>query len=316
MLTLGPMDIEQLRSPLPDIQNTRTEGSIELGLEWVGMSQIEIPVQFVLRDGQAMTLAARAEAGVNLIDPKARGIHMSRLYRAVMNELSAKPLGFDLLESLVENFLQTHESLSTEADLRVSFQALLSRQSLKSDLRGFRSYPAEFRVTKRAGKRRRFLKVEVTYSSTCPQSAALARQLVAQDFSKAFSLETAETGSVKAWLESPAGMAATPHAQRSTAKIEVELETHTSFNLEHLVDLLEEVLATPVQTVVKREDEQEFARRNGTHLMFCEDAARKIKTALLSEPAIVDFEGELRHLESLHPHDAVARIRGRGALLS
>jgi GTP cyclohydrolase I len=310
------MDIEQARAPMPDIQKARTEGSIEMGLEWVGMSQIETPVQFVLSNGQTMTLAARAEAGVNLIDPQARGIHMSRLYRAVMNELSVKPLSFDLLESLVENFLQTHESLSNEADLRVNFQALLSRQSLKSELRGFRSYPAEFRVTKRAGKLRRFLKVEITYSSTCPQSAALARQLVAQDFSEAFTLETAPTGTVKSWLESPAGMAATPHAQRSTAKIEVELHSGSSYGLERLVDLIEDVLATPVQTVVKREDEQEFARRNGTHLMFCEDAARKIKKALWNEPAFVDFDGELRHLESLHPHDAVARIRGRGALLS
>ena len=301
---------------MPDIQKARTEDSIEMGLEWVGMSEIETPVQFVLSNGQTMTLAARAEAGVNLIDPKARGIHMSRLYRAVMDELSSKPLSFDLLESLVENFLQTHESLSSEADLRVNFQALLSRQSLKSELRGFRSYPAEFRVTKRAGQIRRFLKVEVTYSSTCPQSAALARQLVAQDFTQVFNGATAETSQIKTWLESPAGMAATPHAQRSTAKIQVELQPRTSFSLERLVDLIEDVLATPVQTVVKREDEQEFARRNGTHLMFCEDAARKIKKALWSEPGFVDFDGELRHLESLHPHDAVARIRGRGSLLS
>ncbi len=300
---------------LPDIQKARTETSIETSLEWVGMSRIETPIRFVTQGGELLTLAARANAGVNLVDAKARGIHMSRLYRAVVDEFSSKPLSFDLMESLVENFLQSHSGLSTEAELRVEFEALLSRQSLKSGLQGFRSYPVEMGVSKRSGLIRRFLEVQVLYSSTCPQSAALARQLVAQDFAQKFSSEIASTGDVRTWLESPAGMAATPHAQRSSARIRVELQSRSPYSLEKLLDLIEEVLATPVQTVVKREDEQEFARRNGTHLMFCEDAARKIKKALWNEPAIVDFEGELRHVESLHPHDAVARIRGRGTLL-
>lgn len=309
------MDIENARPSMPDIQKARTDGSLEMSLEWVGMSEIQTPVKFVTAEGHALSLAARAEAGVNLVDAQARGIHMSRLYRAVVDELSSKPLSFDLLENLVENFLQTHAGLSTEADLRVEFEALLSRKSLKSGLRGFRSYPIELRVTKRSGLIRRFLKIEVTYSSTCPQSAALARQLVAQDFSQRFSSNIAGTDEVKAWLESPAGMAATPHAQRSAAKIQVEIQSRAQFSIEKLVDLVEEVLGTPVQTVVKREDEQEFARRNGTNLMFCEDAARKIKKALWNESALVDFSGEVRHLESLHPHDAVARIRGRGSFL-
>jgi GTP cyclohydrolase I len=57
---------------------------------------------------------------------------------------------------------------------------------------------------------------------------------------------------------------------------------------------------------VKREDEQEFALRNGQNPMFCEDAARKVKRALNGMPAIVDFWLRVEHQESLHAHDAVA----------
>jgi len=65
-------------------------------------------------------------------------------------------------------------------------------------------------------------------------------------------------------------------------------------------------LGTPVQTAVKREDEQAFALANGGNLMFCEDAARRIQHALDTDDRIADFHVRLEHQESLHPHDAVA----------
>ena len=75
--------------------------------------------------------------------------------------------------------------------------------------------------------------------------------------------------------------------------------------LRDLINLLEDELKTPVQAAVKREDEQEFARLNGQNLMFCEDAARKIKTTLESKE-FSDYFLQINHYESLHAHDAVA----------
>ena len=297
---------------LPDIQSAHAEKGRELALEWVGMSRIETPVRLEI-GGQLMTLAAKVEAGVNLIDVEARGIHMSRLYRSIMDLLPTTALSFSLLRQLVENFLESHKTLSNEAEVSVQFDALLTRSSLKSGLQGYRTYPVEMRVAKRAGVLKNILRTEIIYASTCPQSAALARALVADDFAHAFVNEKSETAEIRTWLESEAGMKATPHAQRSIARLEVEVGADSKFSFVELIDLIEDELATPVQAVVKREDEQEFARRNGTHLMFCEDAARKVKKALLDEAEVLYFDGEFRHLESLHPHDAVARIRHRRA---
>ncbi|HEV7491116.1 MAG TPA: GTP cyclohydrolase, FolE2/MptA family, partial [Rhodanobacteraceae bacterium] len=73
-----------------------------------------------------------------------------------------------------------------------------------------------------------------------------------------------------------------------------------------VIDLIESALKTPVQTAVKREDEQAFALANGQNLMFCEDAARRIQRALDMDERIADFHVRATHHESLHPHDAVA----------
>ena len=80
-----------------------------------------------------------------------------------------------------------------------------------------------------------------------------------------------------------------------------------------LVDAVESALGTPVQTAVKREDEQAFAEANAANLMFCEDAARRVAAALACDARIERYDVAVAHFESLHPHDAVARVAGRNA---
>jgi len=90
------------------------------------------------------------------------------------------------------------------------------------------------------------------------------------------------------------------------ARLRVRLADNASFNLIQLIDQAEQALGTPVQTAVKREDEQAFARANGANLMFCEDAARRLQKALDADASLSDFHIRVEHQESLHPHDAVA----------
>ena len=77
-----------------------------------------------------------------------------------------------------------------------------------------------------------------------------------------------------------------------------------------LVDAIESALGTPVQTAVKREDEQAFAALNAANLMFCEDAARRVAAALRADVRVEAFDATVSHFESLHAHDAVARVSG------
>ena len=102
-------------------------------------------------------------------------------------------------------------------------------------------------------------------------------------------------------------MRATPHSQRSTASIHVRLDAAiATLPFTVLIDCAEAALGTPVQTAVKRIDEQAFARRNGENPMFCEDAARRLQAAFDVAPGVRDFHLRVAHHESLHAHDAVA----------
>jgi GTP cyclohydrolase IB len=126
----------------------------------------------------------------------------------------------------------------------------------------------------------------------------------AADFAAAAALDR---DAVLAWLGTEQGICATPHAQRSTADVRVRLApSFAGLPLVELIDLVESALATPVQAAVKREDEQAFARLNGEHPMFCEDAARRIQAALGDDARVADFRVRVAHHESLHAHDAVA----------
>src|SRR5690606_7674027 len=173
-------------------------------------------------------------------------------------------------------------------------------------------YPVEIEATLADGQLHLVLQVAVQYSSTCPASAALSRQLIADRFAGDFgAARPLSTGVVRDWLASERGLAATPHAQRSTARVRVELRPALAeLPVVALVAQLEAALGTPVQTAVKREDEQAFAQLNAEHLMFAEDAARRIAATLQDDARVQRYEIDVAHHESLHAHDAVARVTG------
>lgn len=288
---------------LPDVtlQQSSVLGLDESPLEWVGMQGIELPIKF-----NKVLTAAKIDAMVSLDKKPSRGIHMSRLYLLVQKTLAEENLSFDSLIDLTQNFLSSHEELSSRAQIAVTFDAPILRPALKSDHQGWRTYPVKMGVIQSEEQIQKWMEVVVTYSSTCPASAALSRRLIQENFEHHFVKQELHFDKIYQWLGSSDGIVATPHAQRSYAKVKVNVE---DFDFVSLINLVEEALKTPVQGAVKREDEQEFALLNGQNLMFCEDAARRVRVSLEKEARIIDYVGEFNHQESLHPHNAVSYIK-------
>lgn len=291
---------------MPDIANqstAQTEGT----LDWVGMSNIEMPVMIASKGETQRMCSAHVDAFVNLKDPKAKGIHMSRLYLLLDQLSSENVLNYQTLVTLLDGFISSHQDLSDNAKVQFKFDYHLRRKSLMSGKRGWKAYPTTITGRLNQGKLDIELAIDVRYSSTCPCSAALARQLIQQAFKEKFSEEQVNLNDVHEWLGTTDGVVATPHSQRSVAEVKVKLNSTVSeFPITDLVDLIESALQTPVQAAVKREDEQEFARLNGQNLMFCEDAARRLQHAMLQASEYDDFWLRINHLESLHAHDAVS----------
>ena len=284
-------------------------------LDWVGMSNLALPLRVASGGGDPIQVAASVDIAVDLQDAGARGIHMSRLYlhlqRAFVSE-TVTPAG---LRRMLQILIDTQSGLSSRARLTLRYDHLLLRAALASDNAGWKRYPVEIVAALVDGHLHLSLRFSVDYSSTCPASAALSRQLNAERFVEDFAdARPMSAAVVRDWLASERGLAATPHAQRSRADIRVELrQAFDELPLTALIDTVESALGTPVQTAVKREDEQAFARLNAENLMFCEDAARRIAAALSVDPRIERFDAEVAHFESLHAHDAVARVTGAGA---
>lgn len=293
---------------LPDIQASKADGAGE-SLSWVGMEQIDLPVEIAGRP-----VSAKVNAGINLLSsPEAeKGIHMSRLY-LLLDELTQGEITPGLLHHVLKAFLASHQGRSDEASIEISGELLLSRKSLNSNHLGWKAYP----VTLSAELGQSFtatLKVGVPYSSTCPASAALSRQVAGLQFRKDFAdrIDRLPAAEIVDWLVGK-GMPATPHSQRSWAWISIRLHPGAqSIPVIDLIEGAEVALGTAVQTVVKRSDEQAFAVANGQNLMFCEDAVRRLDHMLQTAPFCEAYDIRVEHQESLHPHNAVARINWKG----
>ena len=90
---------------------------------------------------------------------------------------------------------------------------------------------------------------------------------------------------------------ATPHSQRSVARVWVELMGEDTLWFEDVVDLCNGAIPTETQVMVKREDEQAFAELNGSNPIFVEDAVRLLCRQLESDDRIGDFRVVASHQE-------------------
>ncbi|WP_409523046.1 GTP cyclohydrolase FolE2 [Nitrincola sp. MINF-07-Sa-05] len=295
---------------MPDIAATARPLARET-IDWVGMSQISLPVNMLQEDGRLQPVVAHLDIHVDVVNPEVKGIHMSRLYLLLNDFAADQVIDANSLHQLLSNICESHEGISESAIIQFRFDYPLKRPALKSEFSGWKPYPTVIQVVQSKGEYAIELGVTVPYSSTCPCSAALSRQLLQQAFRDDFSnQDMVPREQVESWLRSERGSVATPHSQRSYARIWIRLDPAevAALPVIDLINRAEDALQTPVQTAVKREDEQEFARLNGANMMFCEDAARRLKSALNRVSSYKDFWVRVEHHESLHDHDAVAVV--------
>ncbi|MBQ0719559.1 MAG: GTP cyclohydrolase I FolE2 [Gammaproteobacteria bacterium] len=286
---------------LPDIAKTRTE-TANYPLQWVGMENIAVPLTLNVGGGKQQSVTAKANVYVSLDEATEKGIHMSRLH-AILNQLATQVCDKAGLDLLLKNMVTSQEGISRNAKLDLTFDLLLPKTSLLSNETGYQTYPIEIQSELLYDKHDYGLKLTIPYSSTCPCSAALSRQLVANAIDNEFSTSSIDKQALLSWAHT--ATVATPHSQRSYAYLHLSLGNHHWPPLPSLIMQIEEAIGTPVQTMVKRTDEQEFARLNANNLMFCEDAARNIKALLEQSAWIKDYRFKVEHQESLHAHNAV-----------
>jgi len=269
------------RATLPDLQNG--PASLIRGtrqhLQHVGISNFRLPIAYHTRDNGDLTLETSVTGTVSLEAGK-KGINMSRIMRSFYKH-AQKTFSLDVMQAALADYITDLDSVDARLQMRLSYPAKV--RSLRSDLEGYQYYDIALELVQQDGVTRRFMHLDYVYSSTCPCSLELSEH-----------------------ARSSRGQLATPHSQRSVARISVELIGQDCLWFEDLIELARRAVPTETQVMVKREDEQAFAELNAANPIFVEDAARLFCAELLADTRIGDFRVVASHQESLHSHDAVS----------
>jgi len=289
---------------LPDI-TSGCHSDTPQHLQWVGMEGIAIPFAVVFSDKQPLSVVGKADLLVSLDSAEAKGIHMSRLHFILNRQLAGKTLDQRSLSQLLNQMVDSQQGISKSAKLKLQFEVMLEKRSLVSNEMGYQSYPVCLSAQVINNKLSYQLELTIAYSSTCPCSASLSQQLYSAAIDQQFNDTSIDKQALLQWVQSAAGVVATPHSQRSYVYLKLNLSGQYIVEIPSLILQFEQLIGTPVQTAVKREDEQQFAKLNAENLMFCEDAARRIKGKLTQMPQVTDYWFKVEHQESLHAHNAV-----------
>ena len=270
------------RASMPDLQNGPSSliKGAQQQIQHVGISNFRLPIRFHTRDAGDLTLETSVTGTVSL-EAEKKGINMSRIMRTFYKH-AEETFSFDVIERALDAYKADLDSFDARIQMRFSFP--MKVQSLRSGLSGYQYYDIALELVEIAGVRQKIVHVDYVYSSTCPCSLELSEH--ARQFR---------------------GQLATPHSQRSVARISVVLETGQPVVwFEDLIDMARAAVPTETQVMVKREDEQAFAELNAANPIFVEDAARLFTQGLQLDPRIGDFRVIASHQESLHSHDAVS----------
>jgi GTP cyclohydrolase I len=275
------VDSDYKRS-LPDVQNSASSliRGARQQIQHVGISNFRLPIRFHTRDGGDLTLETSVTGSVSLEADK-KGINMSRIMRSFYKQ-AEKTFSFEVIEAALEDYKTDLESFDARIQMRFSFPMKIS--SLRSGLFGYQYYDIALELVEQNGYRAKIIHLDYVYSSTCPCSLELSEH-----------------------ARETRGQLATPHSQRSVARISVEVDdTADCLWFEDLIDMCRRAVPTETQVMVKREDEQAFAELNAAHPIFVEDAARLFCEQMHADVRVGDFRIVASHQESLHSHDAVS----------
>ncbi|WP_151720116.1 GTP cyclohydrolase FolE2 [Gemmobacter serpentinus] len=271
------------KATLPDLQNgpeSLIKGD-KRQIQHVGISNFRLPIRYRSRAGGELMLETSVTGTVSLEADK-KGINMSRIMRTFYAHAETE-FSFEVIERTLADYKRDLDSFDARLQMRFSFPMRVD--SLRSGLSGWQYYDIALEVVDQGGQRLRILHLDYVYSSTCPCSLELSEH-----------------------ARQTRGQLATPHSQRSVARLSLVVEKGSPLWFEDVIDLCRSAIPTETQVMVKREDEQAFAELNAANPIFVEDAARLFCQALRRDPRIGDFRVLASHQESLHSHDAVSLL--------
>lgn len=257
-----------MRNLLPDVQGGSDTRGV--AIDEVGVSGLRYPMTF---DDGVLVQSGIAEVEMTVGLPvDRRGTHMSRMVQAVEAHLGrVNPYELHTAFKTVAALLDT-------GDLRISFAMPIATRvdSPVTDNSGYQVHDLDLRGRLVDGEFRLRSTVTTDVTTLCPCSKLIS------DYGA--------------------------HNQRSR----VSLSTHGAndspypVQLTDLVQLIRDASSCPVYPVVKRPDERVITMAAYDNPKFVEDLIRDL--TISCRELAVPHEITARNIESIHSHDAVARL--------
>jgi len=287
-----------------DLQASTPE--VSLGLTRAGVTGVQKAIR-IRHEGREKTFAAGISCTVDL-ETRQKGVHMSRfpeLFGEAIDEvvIGEAFLVETLAEHIARHIVERQEAL--RAEVRIEAQYPLERRTPVTGL------PTQEIVTligiavASPSKVRRVVGVEACGINACPCAQGLVRGAAADRLLEA----GFEDGDVDRILEL---VPLATHNQRGRGTLLVG--TEAPVNAEHLVEIVERSMSSPVYELLKRPDELFVVEHAHLQPRFVEDSVRHALKGTLErygELADDDFLCSRQvNLETIHRHDVVAERSG------
>ena len=289
---------------LEDLQASTPE--VAIGLSRAGVTGVQKAVR-IGRGRREKLIAATIDCTVDL-DPSQKGVHMSR-FPALFEEAIEGVVDDDafLVEDLAEHvarrIVERQGALLAEVQIRAQYP--YERRTPVTGLSTQEMVTLIGIATASAAGVRRVIGVEALGINACPCAQGLVRGSASERLLDA----GFDAGDVERILEL---VPLATHNQRGKGTL--FLGTTTRVDAEHLVELVEGSMSSPIYELLKRPDELFVVEHAHLQPRFVEDSVRvALKSVVEQMPELADDDFVLSrqlNFETIHAHEVVAERYG------
>jgi len=288
----------------PDLQAATPE--VRLGLSRAGVTGVQKAIR-LRYGGVERLIAADIDCTVDL-DASQKGVHMSRFPELFSEAIESVVIGEAfLVEELAEHIARqiVSRQAAGRAEVRITSRYPLERETPVTRLPTQEIVSLIGVAAASADTVRRLIGVEAAGINACPCAQGLVRGRAADRLSEAGFTD----GDVERILEL---VPLATHNQRGRGTLFVGTESR--INAEHLVEIVEESMSSPIYELLKRPDELFVVEHAHLRARFVEDSVRlSLLGALEAYPGLGEDDFLLArqvNLETIHSHDVLAERYG------
>jgi GTP cyclohydrolase I len=235
----------------------------------VGVKNIEYPITVLDKRNKIQHTVGKVNMYVNL-PHHFKGTHMSRFIE-ILNEYR----GTINIKAISTILKQMKKKLNAEsAYMEVEFPYFVEKRAPVSGAKSLMGYTCQFLASLTNGRHSLVVGITVPVTTLCPCSKEISKKGA--------------------------------HNQRSLVSVKVTFRRF--FWIEDLIRIVENSASSAVYSLLKRSDEKLITEMAYDNPMFVEDVVRNIALKLNTHPNITWFSVESENLESIHNHNAYARV--------